>query len=342
MQDQINDYSYFTVYDLLDDPQFVEWIFLPTPVLDAYWQRAMEQYPNISVPINDAKHLLVNLKIIETPFPQESEERIWSHIQLQAAAQKPTSRIITLQSQRVAAVAAAVIAILFVFGTWYLNSSKSVSTLFAETQNLVLPDGSAVTLNANSELKYKRYWKNNQLREVWLTGEAYFNVVHQQSGRKVLAGDRFIVHAGKLNIEVLGTTFNVNDRHNLVNVALLTGKVSMYTAQTIDKAVILRPGDVFEYQRKQDTIIHKKIKPSQKVAWKNKMLVFDQTPASEVFTQLEDLYGYKIIVKDTLISKKKVSGSYNIASEANLLKALSLTLNISIKKDSVKHQLIIQ
>jgi transmembrane sensor len=342
MPEQINNYSSFTVYDLLDDPLFVEWIFLPTPALDTYWQHAVEQYPHLSGPITDARYLLVNLKIIETPFPQEEEDRVWSQIASLATADQPRVRTISIKSQRVAAVAAAVIGILFVCSLWYLNSSKTFSTRFAETQNLILPDGSAVTLNANSTLRFKRYWKDNHVREVWVTGEAYFNVIHQQAGTEVLPGDRFIVHAGSLNVEVLGTSFNVNDRHDLVNVALVTGKVSMYTGQTSDKPVILRPGDVFEYQRQQDTIIHKKVKSSQKVAWKNKMLVFDHTPASEVFTQLEDLYGYKIIVKDTLIAKKRVSGSYNIASEASLLKALSLTLNITIKKDSVKHQLIIQ
>jgi transmembrane sensor len=342
MLEQINNYSSFTVYDLLDDPQFVEWIFLPTPALDAYWQRAVDQYPNLSEPLTDARNLLINLKILETPFPKAGENRVWSQIMSIAATDQPTVRIISTKSRIVAAVAATVIGILFVFSLWYLNSSKSVATHFAETQSLILPDGSAVTLNANSTIKFKRYWNDNHVREVWLSGEAYFNVMHRQAGTKILAGDRFIVHAGRLNVEVLGTSFNVNDRHDLVNVALLTGKVSMYTGQTSHRALILHPGDVFEYQRHQDTIIHKKVKSTQKVAWKNKMLVFDHTPVSEVFTQLEDLYGYKVIVKDTLITKKRVSGSYNIASEANLLKALSLTLNVSIKKDSVKHQLIIQ
>jgi ferric-dicitrate binding protein FerR (iron transport regulator) len=69
-------------------------------------------------------------------------------------------------------------------------------------QLINLPDGSKVVLNANSKLEYPPGFSNNT-REVYLDGEAYFDIAHDP-------GKPFIVHTGSISTRVLGTAFNIN------------------------------------------------------------------------------------------------------------------------------------
>ena len=79
--------------------------------------------------------------------------------------------------------------------------NSEVSTRYGSKTNLVLPDGTKVWLNAGSKLNYDKNY-GNAIREVSLTGEAYFDVVKNPE-------KPFIIHASKIDIKVLGTAFNV-------------------------------------------------------------------------------------------------------------------------------------
>src|SRR5690606_15777064 len=106
----------------------------------------------------------------------------------------------------------------------FKNQSSSwlqCTTGYGETRKINLPDGSLVVLNANSELKYESNWQQAPMREVWLQGEAFFEVV------KTTEEKQFIVHTGSLDVEVLGTQFNVHNRHQKVQVVLSSGKVKL-------------------------------------------------------------------------------------------------------------------
>lgn len=84
------------------------------------------------------------------------------------------------------------------------------ATQYGEQRVVELPDHSVVSLNANSTLRFRNDWSQaNTLREVWLDGEAFFSVQKQEGA----AGPaKFIVHTNDLDVEVLGTRFNVSNR----------------------------------------------------------------------------------------------------------------------------------
>ncbi len=101
---------------------------------------------------------------------------------------------------------------------------RTYRTGAGETKNLLLADHSRVTLNANTSLKVSRNWFSGDRREVWLTGEAFFNI------QKTPDRQRFTVHTATLTVEVLGTKFNVTDRRRKTRVVLQEGKVKVTSA----------------------------------------------------------------------------------------------------------------
>ena len=110
------------------------------------------------------------------------------------------------------------------------------TTAYGETKQLTLPDGTRVILNANSNLSYANDWASGEVsrtRSVRLAGEAFFKVTKRQTptGSPV----KFVVNSRDLQIAVLGTEFNVNQRGQAVSVMLNEGKVQIYNpAKTVD------------------------------------------------------------------------------------------------------------
>ena len=105
---------------------------------------------------------------------------------------------------------------------WYYHQNNHLQTIdtgYAQLREVMLPDGSIVTLNANSTLRYSTDWNHQDIREVWLEGEAFFSVAHTSDNQK------FVVRAGSMDVKVVGTEFNVHSRREEVNVVLQTGRV---------------------------------------------------------------------------------------------------------------------
>src|SRR5690606_5303681 len=99
-------------------------------------------------------------------------------------------------------------------------------TGYGQVEKIVLDDGSQVTLNANSELKWKRSWEKDRNRIAILRGEAFFNVstiLSEDSG----VTTRFVVHTEDLNIQVVGTEFNVKSRSSKTDIFLKEGKIKL-------------------------------------------------------------------------------------------------------------------
>lgn len=333
------DFNKRTLTDYITDQHFLTWVLTPTPELSAYWKNIQELYPDQQILMEKAAQVISGLNFKPERMNKQELEELWLSISAQIPVKVKSARLIPLWMRN---AAAACLAFIFIGSVFYYYSHRTLEfrTAFGETKNITLPDGSVVTLNANSELHYPKNWSKDKKREVWVSGEAFFAVNHLHQSGVIKAGDRFIVHAGKLAIEVLGTTFNVHDRRGLVNVALVTGKISLERYRK--KNIIMKPGEVLEYIPLQDTIIRKKIKSIQKIAWKNGTLEFYQTPVTDVFNQLEDMYGYKVLIKNPQLTQKKLTGTFVTGSEEALFKGLSVALGVTITKDKKSNQLIIK
>jgi transmembrane sensor len=158
------------------------------------------------------------------------QENNWKKVEAALSTETPVRNIYWFKS---VAVAASLLLILCT-GIWYYTSKTNSSshgiykTGYAKIKKITLPDGSVVTLNANSELKLSANWSDKGERQVWLDGEAYFEVA-----KKEVTHQKFIVHTRDIDVEVLGTRFNVNTRHEKSIVSLEEGKIRLTLNNTV-------------------------------------------------------------------------------------------------------------
>lgn len=150
-------------------------------------------------------------------------------------------QIVPRQLLRVAAV---FLAVAIVGGLLFLSLHEHenpicICTAYGKTERITLPDQSVVLLNANSVLSYNDKWTDNKTREVWLAGEAYFEVKKSDARGNA----KFVVHTDQLSVEVLGTEFNVNNRRGKTQVVLNAGKVRLTSDTTLEKEIIMAPGE---------------------------------------------------------------------------------------------------
>ncbi|UOG77322.1 FecR domain-containing protein (plasmid) [Hymenobacter tibetensis] len=234
------------------------------------------------------------------------------------------------------AAAAAVLIGVLLGGTWLWNANHTaprltkITTAYGEVRTVQLPDGSTVKLNGHSTLHYANNLKQQGIREVWLEGEAFFAVRHLPTHR------RFVVHTtAGFNVEVLGTQFTVYRRRQQARVVLLSGKVRVDFADSMRQAeVILKPGELLETQDKEpQRMVHKAVRVAPYAAWKDNKLVFDETSVAEVATRLSDTYGVHVVVADSTLSQRRLSGSFPAGELNAALQALEKSFHLTARRE---------
>ena len=159
--------------------------------------------------------------------------------------------------------------------------------------NIVLSDGSNVHLNSGSSIKYPVNFLKGQQRQVFLTGEAFFDVAHDQE-------HAFVVNAQDLDIHVYGTKFNVSNypEDRDTEVVLVEGSVGLRESnlENADKAEIyLKPGYMGIYNRSDNNISQEEVNTSIYTSWMNGNLVFRNISFENIIQKLQRHYNVVII-----------------------------------------------
>lgn len=165
---------------------------------------------------------------------------------------------------------------------------------------LQLSDNSFVTLNSGTVFKYPASFVAGQKRQVFLKGEAYFQVKSDSSRA-------FVVNADGLDISVLGTEFNVNayGDDGFVKTVLVEGKVRLSPEEANTEHVILRPDMLGIYNKNQKSFTVRKVDPSGYIAWMQDQLVFDKESFSSIARTLERKYDVNLQIEAEGLSKEK-------------------------------------
>ncbi|MBX0289265.1 FecR domain-containing protein [Hymenobacter sp. HSC-4F20] len=202
------------------------------------------------------------------------------------------------------------------------------ATTYGQTRTLHLPDGSAVTLNGNSTLRYAPAPASGQPREVWLDGEAFFAVRHTPSNQ------RFIVHTtAGFNVEVLGTQFTVFRRRQEARVVLLSGKVRVDFEDSTRADLLMKPGELVQTQDDQPrALVHKPVHTAAYASWKDEKLVLDNTSITELTTRLHDTYGLEVEVATPALRTRRMTGTVPVQDLDLLLKALEETFHLKAER----------
>jgi ferric-dicitrate binding protein FerR (iron transport regulator) len=233
----------------------------------------------------------------------------------------PKRRDLLRVSFRIAASLLLLAILGFALVTSYNRLSKVsvTASLSNKGKSVELPDGSVVYLNTNAQLSYPRKF-GSRLREVHLNGEAFFEVSPDKH-------KPFIIYAGDARIKVVGTSFNVNSNTaNQVEVYVTTGIVELSGKDNPDNSVLIRPGNIGTFGRK--TVNLMKAENANSVAWKTRILTFNDTPLNEAVSLLKDVYDVKIIMNGKGMDTIKVNGDYNGDPLDIILKAISANNNL--------------
>ena len=208
---------------------------------------------------------------------------------------------------RTFAAAAAVVLLSLSVWTAYLYMQpatiQTVSTL-AETRTVRLPDGTSVTLNHYSSLSYPERFKSDD-REVELSGEAYFEVSKDSK-------HPFIVQTETIDVQVLGTHFNVDaypDNPD-VKTTLLTGSVAVSNKNNSVR-MVLKPNEGDIYNKGEQKLTRKVLENAgDEISWRHGEFIFDDLPLQEIARELSNSFGTTIHIADSTLQNYRITARF--------------------------------
>ena len=324
-------YEYFETEDFVRDEQFISWVKHPNDLSNHFWKNWLEKYPEKAAVLKEARKLIEAIKFATVPVQstlyEEMLSNIYQQIELNENPLRSPKRL--FMKKLAGAVAVLLVGVLGIFLYQKLLPSKlALRTTYGETKTINLPDGSVVTLNANSFLKTSKNWTPAEERKVWLEGEAYFEV----SSTPIVGSQKFIVHAGVVNIKVTGTQFNVRHRSTNTEVVLTEGKINCYIKNKPEHPVPLLPGEMVVYNPTDQSIDKSKVATEVHTAWKSNVLVFKNTPLAHLIDIFENYYGYAVVIEDPSLLLKKLDGKIGNTDIDVLIKGVATVFGISITK----------
>lgn len=205
--------------------------------------------------------------------------------------------------------------------------STTISVPAGEHQTAMLPDGSQVDLNAESELTFYPLWWLFQ-RKLKFEGEGFFNV---EKGKK------FSVTSAMETTQVLGTSFNIFSREKVYRVTCVTGKVRV--SNSPDNEVILLPTHQAEILANGQILVNKQVDITTEISWKNNIFLFTATPIRQVFKEIERQYAVKIEMEAD--SRDLYTGNFNRTSKIeDVLSFVCPAAGLKFEKKSAKVYLI--
>ena len=184
-----------------------------------------------------------------------------------------------------------------------------------------LSDGSSVTLNAGSSLRYPVSFSGANQREVFLTGEAFFKVVKDTKRP-------FFVKAEGLEVGVLGTEFNVSAYPEDVTskVVLVEGSVKLNVDK---KSTIMEPGELANLERNNNALDIQKVDTRLYTAWMQGGLVFRNMSFEDILKKMERHYDVKIINRNEELAKEKFNASFDQVPLIKILEYFKQTYGLS-------------
>jgi len=244
---------------------------------------------------------------------------------------KNTNKVISLQYKNWAAAASLVFLIglsVFFYQTSNTVESKQFTVKLGEHAQIKLSDGTKIWLNAGSVLKYPKEFKGDT-REVYLSGEAFFDVAKDKK-------HPFIIHTNKMDTKVLGTSFNVQayPDQKTQEVSVATGRVNVKSTVT-EENVYVTPGQKVVFKSQDNKLQAFKDIPVNTISlWRKNIMVFEETPLSEVVATINRNYNVAIEVKNKNLNDLKISAYFKELPADQVIGLVCNIINAQYKMDS--------
>lgn len=323
----MNHYKNYGTEDLVWDTFFRQWVLSPTRETDNIWKKWLSENSEMSEKIDQARQIVLSLQVKE---PEISNQEIAEIVKETISRAKPVMtddyRTTEFKAipfyQQIWFKIAASLTLIILFG-WLAKSrinvnnqlssvDKKITTeekiRFTEKINttnaplvVALNDGSKITLSPSGMIRYPENFTNNR-REVYLTGEAFFDI-SKDSNRP------FFVYANELVTKVLGTSFRIKayKTSKVVTVEVKTGRVSVFAQSDPDiknktnnhelEGIVLSPNQKIIYARDQIRMVKTLVEKPEIIIPKAQIpqFIFEDAPVTEVFDSIAKTYGIDII-----------------------------------------------
>ena len=208
---------------------------------------------------------------------------------------------------------------------------NTLTVPYGKRFELVLSDGTKVFMNSGTQLKYPVSFVNGRERNVFISGEAYFDVAHDSA-------HPFIVNAEELDVTVLGTEFNVlaYPEDGLTDVVLVEGSVGL-TLHDAKEDVLLLPGEKGIVDRVASIITTQEVNTNIYTAWRDGVLVFRNMPFKNLIKKLERHYNIQFINENVALGEEIFNASFNAGPIEQVLGYLntSYSIDYTIKNNTV-------
>lgn len=197
---------------------------------------------------------------------------------------------------------------------------NELSVPFGKKFRLLLEDGTKVSLNAGSRLKFPVAFLENQPREVFLEGEAFFDVAKDRQRP-------FMVNSNGFHLRVLGTKFNVNSytEDKSISTVLVEGSVGLYHDSendlSKDDMIKLSPGELAVYNRNDKSILVKDVDTTEYIAWVDGVLLFKIRPFPEIIRVLERHYNVQITNRYKELENKRFFAKFDVENIEEVLRS---------------------
>ena len=203
----------------------------------------------------------------------------------------------------------------------YMEISIPKGKLF----QLTLSDGTKVWLNAASTLKFPEHFiSTEENRIVYLEGEAFFDVTTNKK-------QPFIVKTGTIDVEVLGTQFNVSSyvEDTTVKTTLVEGAVVVNTQNNHIDTLQLIPSYQAIFNKDQRALDKKKVNTSLYTSWMDKKIILQNESFEEVYKRIERAYDITIISHNDKLNTTRFTGEFDVENIEEILKTFSETLKFT-------------
>ncbi|MEO8415865.1 MAG: FecR domain-containing protein [Ginsengibacter sp.] len=212
------------------------------------------------------------------------------------------------------AAAAVITGIVFVSSLYFLKNSspekyanvpaKTVAAEHIKNRVIFLPDGSRAILSPGSKLNYPSTFDGKNKREVYLEGQAFFDVKHKKSMP-------FIVHTGNIETKVLGTAFNIKalPGEDDIIVTVKRGRVSVNDNSKL--LGIITPNQQMTYTKSIVKSLIRTVKNEGYLNWKQEDLLIDNLAISEAAKLIEDRYNVKIQINNPEIQSLRFTTTFS-------------------------------
>ncbi|MFH6942832.1 FecR family protein [Flavobacterium sp. FlaQc-50] len=254
-----------------------------------------------------------------------------SKLKREIKAIKKSNEVISLNTRNWI-MAASVVLLAGLSCFFYLSTETSILKEYAtkpgEHTKITLSDGTQIWLNAGSLLKYPAEFEGDT-REVYLTGEAFFDVAKDKK-------HPFIIHTNKMDTKVLGTSFNVQayPDQTTQEVSVLTGRVNVKSTVT-EENVYVTPGQKVVFKSKNSSLHAFSNIPMNSISlWRKNIIVFEDTPLPEVITTINRNYNIAVSVENKDLNNLKISAYFKELPPDQVIRLVCTIINAKYKLES--------